>query len=389
MQSAETIPPPAGRLLTLDATRAVALIGVLAVNMLTIAGLTYLTPEMRAAIHGPADRAVAYAVAVLLEGKARSAFSFMFGVSFALLIGRLKARGEPWVAIYLRRIAILLGFGLLNAAFFFWGDILTTYAVLGLMLPLAARLPLKGILALGAALLVLPPVIVALLGGTPPLPLSEDQLPSLRAFAHPNPAVTVAHNWALFTGAAGEGAGLELRLIRYSELAALFLFGLAAGVSNLPARLAECRPWLLPLGWGLVLGGLGMEALRATGQYLVPEGLLLQIGDALVGMGYVALVALWLDGARGAWARSWLAPLGAMALTGYLMGGLLGQMVFYGWGLGQIGRHGTLTVMLIAAAIFMLLMVFARLWLGRFRQGPWEWIWRSLTRLKRQPLRRR
>jgi uncharacterized protein len=376
----------ADRLVTLDATRAAALIGVLTINMLTIAGLTYLTPDMRAAIHGPADRVVAYLVAVLVEGKALAAFSLMFGISFTLLIRRMQARGEPWVAIYLRRLAILGGLGLLNAAFFFWGDILTTYAVLGLLLPVAALLPIRINLALAAALMIVPPVGFAMLGELPPAPLSDDQLPSLRAFADPRPAVTVAHNWALFTGAVGEGEGL--RLIRYAELAALFLIGLSAGLSKLPTRLGDVRHWLVPLGWSLVAFGLAMEAIRASGVVVVPGGLLLQNADALVGAGYVALVAMWLDGPRGARARAVLAPLGSMALTGYLMGGLLGQVVFYGWGLGQIGRHGTLTVILIAAGIFAILLVFARFWLRYFRQGPWEWLWRCLTRLQRQPLRR-
>ncbi len=354
--------------------------------MLTIAGLTYLTPEMRAAIHGPADRVVAYLVAVLVEGKALAAFSLMFGISFTLLIGRMKARGEPWLAIYLRRLLLLGGLGLLNAAFFFWGDILTTYAVLGLMLPIAILLPIPVILGLAAALLIVPPVAFALLGEVPPAPLADDQLLSLRAFAHPNPAVTVSHNWALFTGAVGEGEGA--RRIRYAELAALFLIGLAAGLEKIPSRLAASRRWLVPLGWSLVGVGLALEAIRASGVVVVPGGLLLQNADALVGVGYVALIAIWLDSPRGAWMRSWLAPLGAMALTGYLMGGLLGQIVFYGWGLGQIGRHGTLSVIVIAAGIFVVLMVFARVWLRHFRQGPWEWLWRTLTRLERQPLRR-
>jgi len=377
----------ADRLVTLDATRAAALIGVLTINMLTIAGLTYLTPEMRAAIHGPADRVVAYLLSVLVEGKARSAFSLMFGVSFTLLMRRMQARGEPWVAVYLRRILLLYGLGLLNALFFFWGDILTTYAVLGLLLPVAALLPIKVILGLAATLLIVPPMAYALLGQAPTPPLEMDQLQSLRAFADPRPAVTIAHNWALFTGADGESRGL--RAIRYAQLAALFLVGLAAGLANLPARLGEVRHWLLPLGWGLVAGGLALEAIHRTGLVLVPGGLLLKNVEALVGMGYVALLALWLDSGRGARVRALLAPLGAMALTGYLMGGLLGQFVFYGWGLNQIGRHGTFTVILIAAAIFAVMLFFARLWLRRYRQGPWEWLWRCLTRLRLEPMRRR
>ncbi|MGY6412335.1 MAG: DUF418 domain-containing protein [Alkalilacustris sp.] len=381
-------PPGAGRLVTLDATRALALFGVLVVNMLTLSGLTYLTPEMRGVIHGPADRAVAYVLAVLVEGKALAAFSLMFGVSFTLLIGRMKARGEPWVWAYLRRLALLAGFGLLNAAFFFWGDILTTYAVLGLFLPLAALLPLKAVLGLAGLLMFGPPVVLALAGALPPAPLAEDQLPSLRAFQDGRIAVTVAHNWALFTGAVGDGGDRGLRAIRYSQLAALFLIGLAAGRAGVPGRLAENRVWLRRVALGLLAVGLAMEAARRSGLILTPQGVLLKTGDALVGMAYVALVALWLDGPRGAWARRALAPLGAMALTGYLMGGLLGQVVFYGWGLGQIARHGTLTVIAISGGIFSVLLAFAHLWMRAFRQGPWEWLWRVLTRLRWEPLRR-
>ncbi|MBK5926389.1 DUF418 domain-containing protein, partial [Rhodobaculum claviforme] len=194
------------------------------------------------------------------------------------------------------------------------------------------------------------------------------------------------HNWALFTGAAGEAQGL--RLVRYAGLAGLFLLGLAAGRANLPGRLAENRDWLWRMALVLLAVGLAMEAARRTGTVLTPGGVLLENGDEFVGIAYVVLVALWLDGPRGARVRGWLAPLGAMALTGYLMGGLLGQGVFYGWGLDQIGRHGTLTVIAISAAIFGVLIVFAHLWMARYRHGPWEWLWRSLTRLQVAPLRR-
>ena len=377
---------PTSRLITLDATRAVALLGVLVVNMLTLSGLVYLTPEMRAVVHGPGDRVVAYVLAVLVEGKALAAFSLLFGVSFTLLIGRMRARGEPWVGAYLRRLALLGAFGLINAALFFWGDILTTYAVLGLFLPLALLLPQRVVLGLAGVLLLGLPVALALAGVAPPPPLDQDQLVSLRAFQEPSFAATVTHNWALFTGAAG--AGDQLRLVRYGELAALFLVGLAAGRAGLPGRLEENRVWLRRLALGLLVLGLTMEAARRTGMVLTPGGLLLESGDALVGMAYVALVALWLNGDGAARLRGWLAPLGSMALTGYLMGGLAGQAVFYGWGMAQLGRHGTLTVVGIAVGIFLLLALFARVWMARFRHGPWEWLWRSLTRLSWARMRR-
>lgn len=93
---------------------------------------------------------------------------------------------------------------------------------------------------------------------------------------------------------------------------------------------------------------------------------------------------------RHTWQRllAVLAPLGRMALTNYLMQSVLGVLLFYGYGLGLMGKLGSAAQMALALALLALQTFVSHLWLSRFRFGPAEWLWRSLTYGKAQPMRR-
>ena len=83
-----------------------------------------------------------------------------------------------------------------------------------------------------------------------------------------------------------------------------------------------------------------------------------------------------------------LAPVGQMALSNYLAQSVISIFVFYGIGLGLIGKPEQVLYMAIAIWIFALQIVCSHLWLARFRFGPMEWLWRSLTYGKAQPMRK-
>ncbi|MDT8440020.1 MAG: DUF418 domain-containing protein, partial [Wenzhouxiangellaceae bacterium] len=99
------------------------------------------------------------------------------------------------------------------------------------------------------------------------------------------------------------------------------------------------------------------------------------------------IVLLW---QRPAWQERLapLAPVGRMALTNYLLQSVAGTLVFYGYGLGLINRIGPTTGFLLSLGFFLLQVRFSRWWLARFRFGPAEWLWRTLTYGRRQPWRR-
>ena len=101
-------------------------------------------------------------------------------------------------------------------------------------------------------------------------------------------------------------------------------------------------------------------------------------GLAILAFGYVALFALWFD-RRGAALQRWLAPMGRMALSNYLLSGVMGCAIFYAWGLGWLDRVSLAGTNAIGVSLFVLLLGFSHLWLRYFRLGPAEWLWRRLA----------
>ncbi len=369
----------------IDSLRALALAGVIVMNLMTFSGLAYLTPDMRAEVLGTADQIAWALLRILVDDKALSAFSFMFGFSFSVILHKALSVQDA-AARFFRRLLVLFLIGLFNALFLFWADILMSYALLGLILPFAARLPTVWVAALALVLLLVGPVIVAMGGFGVPGPVPRGHIDSLDAYASPQITDTLRQNWHMLFNAS-EGADGKL-VLRFFQLAGLFLLGFAAGRSGLLMALAGDRQRLLRWGLAFVLIGLTM-ALAA--RYLVqPEGawIMLTLESPIMALGYLMLIAAALTSPSAAWICRYLAPLGRMTLSGYLMTAICGQMLFYGWGLGLIGQVGTLGVIAIAVALYITLILFARLWLRCFSIGPWEWLWRYLTTIQPVPTAR-
>jgi uncharacterized protein len=120
--------------------------------------------------------------------------------------------------------------------------------------------------------------------------------------------------------------------------------------------------------------------------FIAASWILIEIG--ILGLALAYLSALVLLFQRPAWKRrlSLLAPVGRMALTNYLAQSFLIVAVFYGVGLGLMGKIGTAVCIPIAIFFFAVLTAVSRWWLGRFRFGPAEWLWRSLTYGRAQPM---
>jgi uncharacterized protein len=106
-------------------------------------------------------------------------------------------------------------------------------------------------------------------------------------------------------------------------------------------------------------------------------------------LGYVSAICLL--ALRPPWGRrlAVLAPVGQMALTNYLLESLIATMIFYGYGLGLFGQVGAAWGIVLTVVIYLLLIPFSHWWMRRFLYGPAEWLWRSMTYWKWQPLRRR
>ncbi|HVI57953.1 MAG TPA: DUF418 domain-containing protein [Luteimonas sp.] len=388
--------PGSQRLDLLDALRGFALAGVLLANLDAFSLYFFLPREAALALPTAAiDRWLDPANGMLVSGKFITLFSIMFGIGFALQMQRM-GEGGRWR--YLRRLAVLWLIGLLHVSLW-WGDILRWYAVMGLVLLPLARLRPRTLAILGVALVTLPHAPLSLWwpGGWPLATQEQAFAAALATFSGHDPAALLhgnawfAHWWTQ------SHWGMAL------AIPGRMLIGAAIGYSGvLSDPAAHARFWnrllwlALPLGLALVLatemvdygwiappaawpgGAAGTMLLRTVNQ------------DAalLLGLGYAALfVKLFAD---PRWRRRLqpLAPVGRMALSNYLTHSVVGVAVFYGVALGVGPRWGTVAIWAVFLALFGAQVALSGWWLARFRFGPAEWLWRSLTYGRRQPMRR-
>ena len=109
-------------------------------------------------------------------------------------------------------------------------------------------------------------------------------------------------------------------------------------------------------------------------------------GTILVALGYGAAIIAIANLAGGKTLLSWAAPVGRMAFTNYLAQSLIFGWIFYGYGLGLFGRLGAAKALAIGPAVYAAQVFFSAWWLGRYRYGPVEWLWRTLMYGVRQPM---
>lgn len=382
----------------IDALRALALLGVIIMNIGAMS-MRFEAMAFIKAANGWDYAAMAFDL-VLLQGKARSCFAFLFGVGFAILMLRAEASGQAFGGFYVRRMLALLLFGLFNQIFLFWGDILATYALLGLLLIPFRRLSERAVLRLGLLLVLAPPLIAglaeALLGHRLPNigRLSEAQESARGLIALTSPSYLDAVQFSAPQALHRYLTGTASKVIYDLAVFGLFLLGswtVRRGVALDPAAhrplFRSIAAWCIPSGLllslvhalgpiGLASGGLATAAVTAS-----------FAGFAILALGYMAALTLLFTRTRSGLVQA-LAPAGRMALTNYLASGAIGGWVFYGYGLGLMGEMNVAALNLFALALFAALLLFSRGWLARFRFGPAEWLWRCLSHAELQPLRR-
>jgi uncharacterized protein len=385
------------RIEILDVLRGLAVCGILIGNMQWFSGYGLMPPAI--ARQSPfADQLTHFLVWVFVEGKFYSIFSFLFGFGFALQIARAEERGDLKASLFKRRLFWLLVIGLLHAYLLWSGDILSIYAVTGFVLILFRKKTNYALLKWAFALLAIPILtyillyilFVAYVPSEAVAKLDAAQIDFWNATVKNVPRssylqIITGYNLNMIAGRYGSLI-LEMRL---PKLLAMFLLGSYAYRRGFFQNLASHRPFIRRvLVYGLVLGVVGNIAFASfAGAEAVfppsPAGIVGVISYAFgvpaLALGLIALVAtLW---QKTLWRRllAWLAPVGRMALSNYLMQTVICVFIFYGYGFGQFGRFGATRATLMALAIFLFQIFVSALWLKYFAYGPMEWIWRQLS----------
>jgi uncharacterized protein len=388
----------------------------------------------------PADRVTEALLNAFVHSRFITIFSFLFGLGFAVQYLRAEARGANATWLLTRRLVAMLAIGLAHALLLWYGDILNVYAIGGVLLLIARRWPVRRLLAVGVALAVLNPIVWAAFSRIAPAlrtapaaaatataaaaPAQPGARPKTPAAAQPAPAqigaAALAHADSLYryqlpklVARRSYRAVLEANRRMYweffttapwfpsilAELAGLFLLGLCVGRSGLLGAIDSHRDrWWLAFGWSAAvalcgyLPRLGFQlADVAPGRIPADAGGMLRalrlIAQPAMSMAYVCGIVLLFQ--RPAWRKRLLvlAPVGRMALTNYLTQTVLAMTLFYGIGFHLLGKVGPTIQVGMSIAIIAAQAVVSRWWLARFRFGPAEWLWRSMTYGRLQPMR--
>ncbi|MDQ7013314.1 MAG: DUF418 domain-containing protein [Planctomycetota bacterium] len=412
---------------SIDVLRGFALLGILAMNIMVFAMpmAAYSNPTFGPEYSG-VNRATYWVVHALFDLKMMGLFSMLFGAGVVIWSRKAETREEVvrlrW--LWIRRMGWLLVFGMIHAWIIWFGDILVAYALCGVLVVWwLRRLPPVWLIVVAGAFFGVHLLLMAgqgfqawkLFSDAPSAidmraSMTPDELEAgrLQMQVHMSPTVEqYAHELGTMRGSWMEifERRAEMTLMMQVWAFAFFIFWRVSAMMLLGVALtklgvltgersAKFYAGLAVAGYlvglPIVIGGIlyneshGFELAKFAGLGMGFNA----VGAVPVMLGHVGLV-VWIV-KRGVLrpVTTALARVGQMAFTNYLMQSVLGSLIFYGFGFGLAGELNRLGQQGVVWFIWAVQILWSVAWLSRFRFGPAEWLWRSLTYWKLQPMRR-
>jgi uncharacterized protein len=349
------------RLDSLDMLRGIALCGVFITHFICqFYGLAFTPADVKPVLSTPLDSIFQKFLQFILFDKPRGMFSFLFGVGFYYQLTRKSGAELYFEKQFIKRLCILFLFGLLHSSFFFEGDVLRYYAILGVLLLFSHRMDSRFLLA-GAFLFCI-------------------AFPCICTF-FPND---------LFVGGINTPATLAI----FGQ----FLFGLWVGRQKIFEKLPMHRKNIKKVFWLSLSLNLSFAAFRGivhfaeSKNYLIISSGINKALDLSFVVGIQAMIVAFISGILVLYSnRKWkvigriFIPAGRMTLTNYVSQSVIAIVIF------QVGLYemlGTVTAFLMSILLCMLQLYSSKWWLMYYKTGPLEWIWRSLTSIHWKPERR-
>lgn len=397
-------PAPGGpkpRVQTLDVIRGLAVLGILAVNADGFAAPIFasLNPATWPFPNEGATAVSYWVMDVFFHHKFLTLFSMLFGVS-VFLVGGQGDKGKS--RILWRRLAILLVLGLMHGFGIWWGDILSLYAVTGMVMLFCRGWGPRTLMIVGVllyAFMATNGLDAAVLPNASPesraaataaLIPPEAQIEGMRAMAAAQMAEAKA-SWAGAWRVNAEAYPRLLMSIPFLLIPTLGLMMMGLGLFKSGFLAGRSRAWIYVAVIVAGVAALGFEGWLSWRANIVGAPVL---GGAaaetmlapVIALAYASVLMLLVK--AGAMLRP-LAAAGRMAFTNYLTQSLIMTSIFYGGRGGLMGEVDRPALWAIVVAVWALQLVWSTLWLSKFEMGPFEWVWRSLTHGRRVPLRKR
>ena len=394
------------RIVSLDILRGFAVLAILVMNVqsFSMPGSAYMNPTSYGDLQG-ANYLVWFFCHLLADMKFMTIFSMLFGAGILVMTGRREATGRSSAGLHYRRMAWLLLFGLLHAHLLWYGDILYFYALCGMVAFLFRRFPAWLLLVLGIVAVSVDTVFSLafqwmLDGGhmpaegpeswwRPPADVIDAELADYRGgwldqMSHRVPTAIFFQTFLFVIFIAPRAGGLMLLGMALHKMgvfsaarsrvfyAALVAVGALVGVPVIIYGIHRHEA----TGWDV------MYSFYLGGQFNYWASI-------LVALGWVGVIMLLCKSPALGWVRRPLAATGQMALTNYLGQTIICTTIFYGHGFGLFGDLDRWQQLLVVLGVWAVQLVVSPIWLGFFRFGPFEWLWRSLSYWRLQPFLRR
>jgi len=376
------------RLHVVDALRGFAILSIMLLHNIEHFDF-YFSPTNLPAWMPAIDKGIWDTLFFLFGGKSYAIFALLFGLTFFIQSDNQAQKGNDFRGRFAWRLLLLLGFGILNSAFF-EGDILTIYALIGFSLIPVAKLSNRVVFSI-AIILMLQPV---------------EWLNVLNGWQHPGIKMANPASWAYFSKLGGyiPGDSILKTLIgnltngktavllwtweagRVFQTAALFMLGMLAGRKKLFVQSASSnRFWVITLITSTV---------AFIPLYIVKNGLPVWVLSEAIRRPLITIVTSWSNMAfmlvlvSGFAISFWklsgrvlniLIPFGKMSLSNYMMQSILGSIIYYGFGFGLYKYTGAFYCLLIGLALAAFQWFFCSWWLKTRKYGPLEGIWHKLT----------
>jgi uncharacterized protein len=427
------------RISSIDTLRGFALMGILLMNItsfgMSVGNYTFPLSTVKPVFSGPhwkVNTICWFVRWVVAEGKMRALFSMLFGAGVILLTKRAEERGAgvKVADIYTRRNLWLVLFGLLHAYFIWEGDILFFYGVAALLFlfPFRNVRPRRLMWVAGIVLLLNSVVLEG--GQTIFITKTQKQGAQARAAYAKNHVVTEEQRKAIDSADQQQGNFRKSPKKIYEDISAeqknylsaqahdakdvfqghtkgayvgfgdwfgMMLLGMALYKNGfLSGKLkTSTYVWVAVIGlgisWPLIFAGAfeawksHFDMLTTFRWMLLPYG----VGRVAGALGNAAVVLLVLRAGVLSWLMKAVASVGQMALSNYLLTSFSLRMLFVWSHLKWYGYMEYYKLYIVVLCVWIVNMTWSTLWLQHFQFGPMEWVWRSLTYWKRQPMRLR
>ncbi len=399
------------RIQVIDSLRGFAILGILMVNTLYFSMPIFSMMSGGEHFPGTGNAIATWIIRFFAESKFYSLFSLLFGLGAGVLYSRTIAKNRKFAPFYGRRLLVLLFIGLFHAIILWSGDILVVYAVLGFLLLLFEKAKPRTMLIWFFVFTAIPLLINALSTGAIVLwKLSPGgaaaaaetfgkQSEVFRKIIDAAIAVYSGTNWfQMLKMRLNELAFMYRAIFFYGwSVLSMFILGLWFWRTERFQKLEMNYRFFRNLMWvGLILGLAGnliYAGLRGEINPSVPspKGLVAAVG---ITIGAPALCLFYLSLITRLSTETWgwkliqpLAAVGRTALSNYLLQTLVFTTIFNGYGFGLYGKVGPAVCLAMTFAMYVIQVFISNWWVRQYRFGPAEWVWRSLTYGKRQPMK--